>query len=425
MKAIVIGGGLAGLVAANGLVDRGAAVTVLEARGRLGGRAESERRDGFLLNRGPHALYLGGAAARRLAELGIPLEGAPPRFRGGVARQEGREHLLPAGPFSFFASRVLAPGGKLELARFLARVLRMDGRSLARLSAAEWLQRELPREDARAVARALLRVASYTADAEALSGDAAVTQLRLGTRPGVRYLRGGWQSLVDALAARAVAGGAGIHTGCGVERLERRGGGWLVVTRAGEFAAPLVVLAPGSPQRAARLARDVADTSGWLGGPAVHAAVLDLGLKGLPRPRHVVAFGVDEPVYMSRHAPPAAAPEAHVLLTLAAYLREGEDGASSRARLEAVVDAVQPGWRDRLVFERYLPRMTVVSQLPTPERGGLAGRPPVRVPEAPGVLLAGDWVGGEGLLADASVASGWQAAAAVPIGEALDPAEAA
>jgi hypothetical protein len=66
--------------------------------------------------------------------------------------------------------------------------------------------------------------------------------------------------------------------------------------------------------------------------------------------------------------------------------------------------------------------MTVVSQLPTPDRGGLAGRPTVRVPDAPGLLLAGDWVGGKGLLADASVESGWEAAtaaAAIPVDRAI------
>jgi hypothetical protein len=101
-----------------------------------------------------------------------------------------------------------------------------------------------------------------------------------------------------------------------------------------------------------------------------------------------------------------------VLLTLAAYLRHDDDLKPWRARLEALADAVQPGWRERLTLERYLARMTVVSQLPSPERGGLAGRPTVQVPDAPGLLLAGDWVDGEGLLADASVASGWEAAAA-------------
>jgi phytoene dehydrogenase-like protein len=57
--AIVGGGGPAGLTAAARLAEGGVATTLLEAGARLGGRAASERRDGFDLNQGPHALYEG------------------------------------------------------------------------------------------------------------------------------------------------------------------------------------------------------------------------------------------------------------------------------------------------------------------------------------------------------------------------------
>jgi hypothetical protein len=40
---------------------------------------------------------------------------------------------------------------------------------------------------------------------------------------------------------------------------------------------------------------------------------------------------------------------------------------------------------------------------------GLAGRPAVDGTGVAGLLLAGDWVGGEGMLADASLASGRRA----------------
>jgi hypothetical protein len=43
--------------------------------------------------------------------------------------------------------------------------------------------------------------------------------------------------------------------------------------------------------------------------------------------------------------------------------------------------------------------------VPSAAHGGLGGRPDVEVPELPGVFIAGDWVGTEGLLADAAVAS--------------------
>jgi squalene-associated FAD-dependent desaturase len=55
---LVLGGGVAGLVAAFGLADRGFAVTLFESRGWLGGRAFSplDRRSGRRLDNGPHVM---------------------------------------------------------------------------------------------------------------------------------------------------------------------------------------------------------------------------------------------------------------------------------------------------------------------------------------------------------------------------------
>lgn len=54
--------------------------------------------------------------------------------------------------------------------------------------------------------------------------------------------------------------------------------------------------------------------------------------------------------------------------------------------------------------------MVAVSAIPSPSGGGLAGRPAVDRGE--GLYLAGDWVGPEGWLVDAAIASGAAAAAA-------------
>ena len=59
-----------------------------------------------------------------------------------------------------------------------------------------------------------------------------------------------------------------------------------------------------------------------------------------------------------------------------------------------------------MVEQRFLAEMIVTGGMPTAEGGGLPGRPAVTSPERPGILLAGDWVGPVGLLADASVSSG-------------------
>jgi phytoene dehydrogenase-like protein len=384
-KAIVVGGGPAGLVAAGRLAAGGVETTLLEAGERPGGRAASERRGGFDLNQGPHALYVGGPAMRELRALGIDL----PRWN-------------PASPASVFVRngkprRML--GGEPELARWLFEIARCDPRSLRETSVAEWIGRSLRSEKARAGAGALVRVATFVADHEAFSADAAATQLKTVLVPGVRYLRGGWQSLVDALADRAEASGATLRTRAGVRAVERDGGGWAIALDEETLYADTLVVAAGGPEAMAKLLGTEAPEAP---GPAAELSVLDLGLESLPRRDRRFALGVDGPTYLSRHSPPRH--RDGVLLSLASYARQ------PRQALEALADTVQPGWRERVTLERFLPRMPAVSAIATAAGGGLAGRPAVE--RGKGLYLAGDWIGPEGWLVDAAISSGAAAAAA-------------
>src|SRR5262245_4801124 len=75
---IIVGGGLAGLTAANALAGHGDPVTVLEQSEHLGGRAVTQDDRGYKLNLGPHALYRGGRAMQTFREWGIPVQGRIP-----------------------------------------------------------------------------------------------------------------------------------------------------------------------------------------------------------------------------------------------------------------------------------------------------------------------------------------------------------
>src|SRR4051794_21506074 len=146
-KAIVVGGGPAGLVAATRLGEGGTAVTLLEAASHLGGRAASERRDGFILNQGPHAIYAGGPAMRELRAMGIGLEWWNP--------------LSPSSAFVRGGRAKRSPGGLLGLRRLLRPILRSDPAELRGLSTSEWIERTLPSTGARAAAAALVRVTTF------------------------------------------------------------------------------------------------------------------------------------------------------------------------------------------------------------------------------------------------------------------------
>ncbi|HVD39531.1 MAG TPA: FAD-dependent oxidoreductase [Solirubrobacterales bacterium] len=384
-KALVVGGGPAGLTAAGRLAEGGLETVLLEGSSHLGGRAASEWREGFFLNQGPHALYVGGPARRELEAMGIELDWWQPASAASVFPREGK------------AKRTL--GGSAQLGRWFLGLQRTEPEELAGISAAEWLRRSLRSERARASAEALVRVTTFVADQESLSADVAATQLKIGLLPGVRYLRGGWQSLVDALAAKAETSGATLRTRVAARSVQRSADGWTVALDEETLQADLLVVAGGGPDAMAKLLGERAPTAP---GPAAELSVLDLALRKLPHRSRRFALGVDKPTYLSRHSPPDQ--RGGVLLSLASYARE------PRTALEELADTVQPGWREQVIFDRFLPRMPAVSAISTPASGGLAGRP--AVDRGDGLYLAGDWIGPEGWLVDSAIASGAAAAAA-------------
>jgi len=396
---VVVGGGLAGLTAARLAQAAGTRVVVVEPH-RPGGRARTDDRRGFAFNRGPHALYEGGAARAVLAGLGITPTGGSPATHLACGLLGDELVALPASPRSLVSSRLLGWRGRVALGRLLARLTRQDAAALADRTVAGWLDDLGLPDDARRLVALLVRVATYADAPELLSADVAVSQMQLALGSGVRYLDGGWQQLVDALAV-----GLTFHR-TAATRVEVEGGHVVVETDDGPLLARAAVLAAGGPAATAALL----DGHSFDVGPAVDASCLDLGTRRPASPPLV--FGLDRPLYLSTHGPPAAlAPAGRSVVHLARYLAPGEtDHADAdRAELEALARRTGIG-DDDVVERRFLRRMTVVGAMPTPDRGGLAGRPSVGVPGRPGVFLAGDWVGRHGFLADAALASAAEAA---------------
>ena len=133
---------------------------------------------------------------------------------------------------------------------------------------------------------------------------------------------------------------------------------------------------------------------------------MDVVLVALPNPSHLFTLGLDRPHYFSVHGAFARlGPAGSFVVHVAKYLATNEPDDHVRDDLEALLERAQPSWRKHAIYTRYLPQMTVYSAMPLASRGGLRGRTPVVVADAPDVLLAGDWVGDEGMLLDAALAS--------------------
>lgn len=410
---IVVGGGLAGLTAAAVAARAGRRVRVFERAPGLGGRAATHVEAGFSFNLGPHALYRGGPGLGVLRELGLEPKGSPPPVNGYVLRG-GKLHTLPGGFFSLLVSGLLPLGGKLEVARLLARATKIDTAELMGVTVADWLAR-LTHAESRDWLAGLLRVSTYANAPAVQSAGVAVEQLKQAFTHGVLYLDGGWRTLIEGLHAVAVAAGAEVAHGTGVAAVVASDGAVRGVRlSSGEVVRAGAVVLAGTPAMAQGLLAEVAEAgrtrAAVLAASAVQAraACLDLGLKALPRPKSRFVLGADQPLYLSVHSGIAAglAPEGGATVHVARYLAPEDVGADAEPELEALMDLAQPGWREQVVARRFLPSMLVAGGIESARAGGFAGRPPVQAVDVAGLLLAGDWVGADGHLAGASLASG-------------------
>lgn len=386
----VIGGGLAGLTAAAFVARAGIDVVLHESNGHAGGRARTDQRDGYRFDRGPHALYAGGAGSAVLSELGIRPRGARPAVKG-VMVDGDRLFPAPSAPGSLLRTGLFTVREKTAFGRVMARIQSLDPTRFAHRSAADWVDEAMPTDRSRAVLHSFVRLSTYVNAPELLSAAVAIEQLQLGTKPGVLYLDGGWQQLVDALVVGADESTRAAVTFSLGERIDELPDG------------DAVIVAAGGSDVAARLTG--ADFGTWT--PA-DVSCLDLGLTGPPP--HRFALGVDQPVYASDHGiAQRRAPGDGSAFLLAEYLSPGAEPTpgllDELARTLGIPD-------DVVATRRTLHRMTATTAIPTAAGGGQAGRPGVAVTGRPGVFVAGDWVGPTGHLADAALASGREAALA-------------
>ncbi len=266
-----------------------------------------------------------------------------------------------------------------------------------------WIDGLASRPEVRRVLEAVFRVATYANAPELMSAGAAISQVQMVLGTGVYYLDGGWQSLVRGLADAARA--AGVNVVCDAHVVAVRHGADVegVALANGEEIATSVVVLAGTPGMVRALTR-----SESLRGPLfpVRAACLDLALTELPFPKRRFALGIDEPLYYSLHSAAAkVAPSNGATIHVAKYIdpQLDADPKQDELELERLLDRVQPGWRDAVVYRRHLPAMTVANAVVLASAGGK--RPGAAMADVRGLYAVGDWTGDGSMLADAALAS--------------------
>jgi oxygen-dependent protoporphyrinogen oxidase len=312
---IVVGGGLAGLAAAEAVIDRTAAtavrVTILEPSEPVGGVLGTVRRDGWLVERAADCFLAARPEGRALVErLGLhgDLVGVDPRVRRALVWHDGRAVPVPRG-FRLLApghvsgilhSSLLSPAGRL---RVLAERLLPRRTAGPEESLEAFAVRRLGREAFERLVQPLA-AGIWTADPARLGMEAACPEfvamerdhgsLWAGERArlrdtaaaeatGARYGQfvsfvGGMQTLTDRLGDWLRGRGVSIHRGR-AERLARAGDRWQLTVEAADggvepLAADAVVVATRTPAAAVLLAGVDADLAAELAGIASAGSVI-------------------------------------------------------------------------------------------------------------------------------------------------------
>lgn len=427
----VIGAGLAGLAAASRLVKGGAKVTLFEKSSHAGGRGGTLERQGFYLNLGPHAVYSAGANYKYLSSLGLVPKGQAPAPKASYVVVEGE--LVAMSVAGILGTNKLNFFEKFELLMFFRGLAKVDTSVLHNISLSAWLKETVKSERVGAVFAAFVRLASYANDFEDITAAAAVEQVRLATQ-GVLYLDHGWLQMIESLRQYCrtngkeqlgtAGGGANLYTerfGADVQAIkvdgttsssgdEGHGVDIVVGDETLHFDQVILALPPAQVNKLLPSQYKLPALESEFKGSVI--ACLDVCLKRLPNPDNGFAIGVDEPLYYSVHSLTAdLSQKPQHVVSLGYYLKDGEQGGDGhKERLYRLLDQLEPGWREELVFERYLPNMHASFGAASVKRGGLNGVEADHLPGLPDVYVAGDWVGRDHLIADAAVASALVAA---------------
>jgi oxygen-dependent protoporphyrinogen oxidase len=442
----VVGGGVAGLVAARELAAAGLRPVVLESWSSPGGVVGRHEVDGLDLDAGAESFATrGGVIAGLAAELGLADAVVTPEPHGAWVRlPHGAGPLprtgllgIPADPWAPDVRGTIGRLGALRasLDRVLpARVGTAEGATLGSLVGVRYGRRVLDRLVRPVVAGV------HAAEPDDVAADAVAPGLRDAVRregslgrgvaaqralapagSAVGGFRGGLHVLVDALVADVAARGGRVRTGVTVRAVQRTGDGFRleVGTAAGTETLDTRRLVVATPRALDLLAGLAPALSGLRTDPGADIVLVTLvldapELDGAPRGTGVlVARGVDGVRAKAlTHATAkwgwlaeAAGPGRHVVRL--SYGRAGEDTGSAPLPADpaALADlalrdaAAVLGVPLRAEQVRATARVRWRQGLPVPSAAHRRTVQQVRaaVAEVPGLAVVGAWVSGNGL----------------------------
>ena len=380
----VVGGGIAGLVAAVSCAERGAAVTLHEAHSTLGGRGRTTPGP-YIAHDGPHVFYDDGPHWTWLRDRGLVGKATRVPLRAATTIRYRLDGRVRRGLTSTL----------LKVAAGRRRTAPID------VDFDTWATGQFGAEAARQAASAI-SVVTYVPDTGALSARFVwdlFCRVFTPSYPAVRYVRGGWPAVIDRLAARARELGVAIETGSRVTAMP---------------SCPAIVATELSSARL--LLGD--DDLHWDSGNCVLLDIAVTKRRGDP----FALFDLDEGGFAECYSrpDPTLAPRGEALYQADLPIREGESHPAALTRLETMVDGMLPGWRDRTTWRRDAVAKDRTGAI---DRPGRTWRDRPAVHRGNGVFLAGDMVAAPGMRGEIAINSAITAAdgalAAAGIGSAV------
>ena len=371
---VVVGAGLAGLTAAGRLVEAGLDVVVLEASDGVGGRARTDRIDGFLLDRGFQVLNTAYPAARRVLDLDdLELQEFD---RAALLHLDGRNHrvgdprrellALPraaTAPFGGLRSKAaLAAYGATVTLEPASRIKQQDDVS----ARDRWAGRGLGDD---VVDRLLRPFMSGVLLEEEMSTSSRFVDLmvRMFARGSSVVPADGMQQMAEQLAARLPVGT--VHLGSPVRAVEARG----VTTDTGLIDARAVVVATDADSADALLGGSLGATS-WKGVTTMYHVATDAPLA---EPTLLLDPDSDSPVnntVVVSNAAPSYSGDGRALI--ATSLVHGKEHTFAepvvRERLARLYDTSTTGWDHLATYDvpQALPAMPAPHAFRKPVRHG-------------------------------------------------------
>jgi phytoene dehydrogenase-like protein len=410
---VIVGGGLAGFVAANYLAKTDLSVLILERGIKVGGRARTDRIRQQYFNLGPHALYKKGKAKLILEDLDVQLNGKSPKL-GGTLVEKNKEYVAPFTPLGLFTTSLLNWKERIEWARVLMRVISINTEKLAQQTFEQWVQQTAGSEKVQSLLYLLGRLATYCHAPEKASAKIIVSHLK-AVMSGVLYLDNGWQTIIDQLHNKAVISGVQVQTHKAVKQIVpiEHDHFKLVLSNDEEISGKYVLCTTG-PHELNHMLGDkatLAQIDAFSKLTPVKGATFDVALTQLPNPNQLFSMGITDPLYFSVHSNYARLSEdaKSAVLHVFRYYQPDEqiDGTTVKNELEQFLEKMQPGWQNYVITSRFIPQIKVNQRLPQIGDDQMLSRFKM---EIPGLYIAGDWASLDSILSEGAVRSGKQAA---------------